>query len=90
MISTFTVTASPVNPKASTVVHFALSGTAVRSKNYQISANLFTIPAGASTATIRLTVLSATIGARTATATLTAGTGYTISAQKTATVSISR
>ncbi len=67
-----------------------MSGTAIRGTNYTLSLNRFSIPANAASGTIVLREVTPPNTAKTATMTLTTGTGYTLSSPKTATVTISR
>ena len=59
-----------------------MSGTAVRGTNYTMSVVRFTIPANAASSTVALREATAPSTAKTATMTLTAGTGYTLSAAR--------
>jgi len=88
-VATFTVTAS--TPVSSDItVTYTMSGNAFQGTNYSLSASEFTIPAGASSATITLNVLRGDKKARSATMRLQPGFGYTLSAPAYASVSIRR
>jgi hypothetical protein len=65
-----------------------MSGTAVKGSQYTLSATQFTIPAGATSATLRLTVINGPAVPKIATMTLTSGTGYTLSPSHSSSVSI--
>jgi len=71
-------------------VNYSMSGNAVLGSNYSLSADQFTIPAGSTSATITLDVLSAGKKSKTATMRLLAGSGYTLSTPAYASVSIRR
>ena len=88
--ASFTVTASFADPQASTTVNFSMSGKALQGSQYTLSAAQFVIPAGATSANVTLSVLSGTKRPKTAQMTLASGAGYTLSASKTATASISK
>jgi hypothetical protein len=88
--ATYTVTASTVNPLPVTVT-FAMSGSAIQGKHYSLSSSgSITIPAGASSANVTLNAVFMGNISKTATMTLTPGSGYTLSNSKTATVTISK
>jgi len=87
----FTVTAS--TPAVSSItVNYSMSGSAILNRNYSLDGTPgdLTIQAGASSATVTLSVLSAGRRAKTATMTLQSGTGYTLSGSTTGSVSIRR
>ena len=87
--ATFTIKASVVSAKPVTV-SFAMSGSAVLGRNYSLSGTpgQVTIPAGASSATVTLTVLSASVRGSSATMTLSSGSAYTLSSPQSATVTV--
>ena len=88
--ATYTVTASTVNPNPVTVT-FAMSGSAIQGKHYSLnSSGSVTIPAAASSANVTLNAVFMGNIPKTATMTLTSGSGYTLSNPKTATVTISK
>jgi hypothetical protein len=88
--ATYTVTASTVNPVPVTVT-FAMSGTAIQGKHYSLnSSGSVTIPPGASSANVTLSAVFMGNIPKTATMTLTSGSGYTLSNPKTASVTISK
>jgi hypothetical protein len=87
--ATFTVnTAAPVT--SNTMVSFRMAGSAIQGSTYSLSASQFNIPAGASSASITLTVQSIGKKSKVATMTLLAGSGYTLSTPNSASVSIRR
>ena len=89
--ATFTITAgAPVT--STTTVTYSMSGNAILGKHYTLSGipGQVTIPAGANSANVTLTVLSATKRAKTATMNLNSNIGYTLSIPMSASVSISR
>jgi Matrixin len=85
--SAFTVSASAPASTAITV-NYRMSGNAVLGTNYSLSGTPghVTIQAGASSASVTLTVLSVGRTGRTATMNLSSGTGYTLSGTTTASV----
>jgi hypothetical protein len=90
--ATYTVTASLIDPASAVTVNYRMSGTAVLGTHYSLSGTpgSVTIPAGASSADVTLTVLKGPRKTKRAAMTLTSGSGYTVSASSTATVTISR
>jgi hypothetical protein len=89
--ATYTVTASSVRVSPLTIA-FTMSGTAILGSNYSLSASngQVTIPAGATSANVTLNVLSTRKRAKVATMNLSAGSAYTLSSSKSASVNISR
>jgi hypothetical protein len=89
--SVYTVSAST---PASTVitVNYSLSGNAISGRNYSLSGTpgKITIPAGANSAEVTLTVLSVGSLGKTATMTLQSGAGYSLSAPTSASVFMKR
>jgi outer membrane biosynthesis protein TonB len=87
--ATFTITASVVTTNPVTV-SYAMSGGAILGRNYFLSGTPghVTIPAGASSATITLTVLTASGRGSAATMTLSSGSTYTVSSPQSATVNV--
>jgi hypothetical protein len=69
-----------------------MSGTATQGSQYKLSgtSGTVTIPAGANSATVTLSVTSGPKNAKNATMTIKSGTGYTISSPNSATVSITK
>ena len=89
--ATFTVsTASPTS--AAITVSYVMSGNAIMGTNYSLSGTpgQVTIQPGASSATITLTNLSAGFRGKTATMTLTPGSGYSLSSPTSASVLLRR
>ena len=87
----FTISTS--TPPANTItVRYKMSGNAVLGSNYSLSGTpgQVTIQAGASSATVTLTELSAAKRAKTATMTLTSGSGYFVARPTSASVSLTR
>src|SRR6185312_13409622 len=85
--ATFTISVS--SPAAGPItVGYTLGGNATLGRNYQLSGtpNQVTIPAGATSATITLSVISVGYTGKTATLILTSGSGYTVSAPSSASV----
>ena len=76
----FTITAS-APPTTSITVKYAMGGNAIFGKQYSLNgtSGQVTIPAGASSANVTLSVLRIGKGGKTATMTLTSGAGYTLS-----------
>jgi hypothetical protein len=72
------------------VVKYSMSGSAIMGKNYSLSGTpgQFTIPSGASSATVTLTQLTVGSLGKTATMTLQSGAGYSLSASTRASVSM--
>ena len=87
----FTVSASAPVSTAITV-NYSMSGNATFGTNYSLSGThgQVTIQAGASSASVTLTVLSIGRTGKTATMNLTSGTGYTLSGTTTASVFMKR
>jgi len=85
----FTVTASTTATSPVTV-NYSLSGTAILGSNYSLSGTpgQITIPAGATSGSATLTVLSAARRVKTATMNLQSGSGYTLSGMTSAAVFI--
>ena len=90
--ATYTVSTSIVSPTSAITVNYVMSGSAILGKNYSLSgpSGQVTIPAGASSADVTLTVLITPRRPRTAIMTLTPGAGYTLSGLSSASVSIRR
>jgi hypothetical protein len=88
--ATFTCNVSPASGHGVLAVNYAMTGTAVRGTNYTMSIVRFSIPANAASGTVVLREATAPSTAKTATMTLTSGTGYTLSPSKSATVTLSR
>ena len=67
-----------------------MTGTAVLNKHYSLSGTpgQFTINSGTNSATVKLTALTVGLADKTATMNLQSGTGYTLSAPTTASVSL--
>jgi hypothetical protein len=90
--TTYTISASTINPFQATTVHYSMSGKAQFGNDYTLS-GIFgqaSIPAGASSTTIVLHVLSDAAKEKTekVTMTLSAGSNYKLSKAKKATVTI--
>jgi len=77
---------------AAITVNYSVSGSAILGKNYSLSgtSGKITIPAGANSAQVTLTVLSVGSLGKTATMTLQSGAGYTLSAPTSASVFMKR
>jgi hypothetical protein len=89
--ATYTVTASTIDPNNPVTVNFVMSGSAIQGKHYSLSSSgNVTIPAGASSANITLNAIFMGNVPKTATLTLTWGSGYNLSSSKAATVTISK
>ena len=88
----YTVSVSSVNPTAAVTVRYAMAGRAIPGRNYTLNdlSGQVTIPAGASSANVTLSVLRATRRAKAATMVLMSGTGYNLSASGTASITIRR
>lgn len=89
--STFTISASA--PAAGPItVTYTMGGNATLDKNYSLSGTpgQVTIPGGASSATVTLSVLSIGDGGKTATMILASGSGYTVSSPSSASVFMKR
>jgi hypothetical protein len=88
----YTISVSSVNPTATVTVRYAMAGRAILGRNYTLSdwSGQVTIPAGASSANVTLTVLRATRRARAATMVLMSGTDYNLSSSGTASITIRR
>lgn len=88
--ATFTITASAANPDSATTVFYAMTGTAVRNSQYSLSGTYgsVTIPAGATTGTVTLTVVTGPKKAKTATMNLSSSSGYSLGTPRSATVSV--
>jgi hypothetical protein len=73
-------------------VHYSMGGNAILGQHYSLSGTpgQVTIQAGASSASVTLTVLSVGYAGRTATMNLTSGTGYTLSTPTSASVFMRR
>jgi sugar lactone lactonase YvrE len=77
--ATFTATASVTDPFDAMVVNFSTGGNAGNGSDYTLSANQITIPAGQSTGSVTLQVMTTkTTGKERATMTLQAGTGCSV------------
>jgi hypothetical protein len=85
----FTVSASSTLSTATTV-NYSMSGSAVLGRNYSLSGTpgQFTIPSGASSATVILTQLTVGSLGKTAIMNLQSGAGYSLSASTSASVSM--
>jgi hypothetical protein len=85
--SVYTVSASAPASTAITV-NYSMSGSAILDRNYSLSGTLgqITIPAGANSAKVTLTVLSVGSLGKTATMNLSSGAGYTLSSPTSASV----
>lgn len=90
--ATFTISVSPTNPTSAITVGYAMGGRAVLGKHYSLSGTpgRITIPAGASSANVTLTVLSTARRSKTATMILGSGSGYSLSPPNYASVTITR
>jgi hypothetical protein len=89
--ATFTISASA--PAAGSItVAYNMGGSAILNKHYSLSGTpgQVTIPSGANSANVTLTVLTIGTTAKTATMTLQSGTGYTPSSPTSASVSMRR
>lgn len=87
----FTVTANaPVS--SATTVNYSISGAATLGTNYSLSGTpgQFTIPAGASSATVTLSIITIGRTGKTATMTLQSGSGYTLTSPTSASVFMKR
>ena len=81
--ATFTASASSTDPFEAMVVNFATGGSAASGSDYILSANQITIPAGQSTGSVTLQVITGkTKGKEKVTMTLQSGTGYTVTTKK--------
>jgi hypothetical protein len=81
--ATFTASASPSDPTRDIVVNFSAGGSAVNGTDYTLSANQITIPAGQSSGSVTLQVMTTkTKGTEKAIITLQAETGYTVTTGK--------
>jgi hypothetical protein len=89
--ATFTFRAS-AKPTSSVTLHYFMSGTALQGRQYSLSGTpgTVTLPAGASSATVTLTVNHGTRRSRRAIMTIVAGSDYSVSLPRSATVYISR
>lgn len=87
--ATFTVSASAPASNAINVT-FRMGGNAVSGSNYSLDAGQFTIQPGTTSATVTLNVLTVGKKAKTATMTLLAGSGYTLSFPTNGSVSMRR
>jgi predicted Zn-dependent protease len=89
--STFTISTS-VPVVGATTVRFTMGGNAILGANYSLSGNpgQVTIPNGASSATVTLSVRSVGYTGKTATMILTSGSGYTVSSPSSASVFMKR
>jgi hypothetical protein len=87
--ATFTATASTSDSFDAMVVNFSTGGNAGYGSDYTLSANQITIPAGQSTGSVTLQVITTkTNGKEKATMTLQPGTDYTVVTNKKANVTI--
>jgi hypothetical protein len=87
----FTITLAAVNQNAPTTVSYSMSGSAVQGTLYSLSpSGQVTIPAGASSANVTLTVLKRPKRGKTAVMNLGSSSTYTVSAPTTATITITR
>jgi hypothetical protein len=89
--ATFTVSVSQVDPNNAVVVNYSMTGTAVKTSR-RAPASTITIPPGSSSASVNLTVSISGRKAKPKTETmrLMAGSGYTISAPNSATVTFTK
>jgi hypothetical protein len=89
--STFTISTS-VPVVGATTVRYTMGGNAILGGNYSLSGNpgQVTIPNGASSATVTLSVRSVGYTGKTATMILTSGSGYTVSSPSSASVFMKR
>jgi hypothetical protein len=87
----FTVSSS-VTPTTPIIVTYTMSGKARLHRTYSLSGvpGQVTIPAGATSANVTLTVLRASKKMKTATMTLGSSSGYSLSASQSASVSIQK
>jgi hypothetical protein len=85
--ATFTIAASAPASGAVTI-RYSMGGNAILNRHYSLSGTpgQVTIPAGANSATVTLTVLSVGSTGRTATMNLQSGSGYTLSSPASASV----
>jgi hypothetical protein len=83
----FTVAVSAVDPTSAVVVNYSMGGTAKKRRGPQASV---TIPAGASSADVTLPTSPSQRKTKTVTMTLISGTGYSLGAPVSATVSITK
>ena len=90
--ATYTVSVASANPTAALTINYVMGGTARMGLQYSLNGTIgkITIPAGATSANVTLTVLSPARKAKTATMFLTNGAGYSLSFPKTASVKIMR
>ncbi len=86
----FTITLASVNPNAPTTVSYSMSGSAGATLYSLNPAGQVTIPAGASSANVTLTVLKRPKRSRTAIMNLGSSSGYIVSTPSTATITITR
>ncbi|HEY6071679.1 MAG TPA: matrixin family metalloprotease [Chthoniobacterales bacterium] len=89
--ATFTVSVSQVDQTNPVIVNYTMTGTAIKTKKRAPTSRI-TIPAGASSASMNVAVLISGKKAKTQTETmnLMAGSGYTISAPNSATVTFTK
>jgi hypothetical protein len=89
--ATFTISTS-VPAAGATTVSYSMSGSAILGKNYSLSGNpgQVTIPNGASSATVTLSLISVGYAGKTATMILTSGSGYAVSSPSSASVFMKR
>lgn len=88
-VATFTIKASKTSTSTVTV-NYAMSGTAIVGNHYSLSGTVgkATISAGATSTTVKLTVIKSVQSSKTAKMTLSSGAGYTITSPTSATVTI--
>jgi hypothetical protein len=90
--ATFTISVSPTNPTSALTVGYSMRGRAVLGDHYSLSGTpgSVTIPAGASSANVTLTVLRTARRSKKATMILGSGSGYSLSPWNYASVTITR
>ncbi|MEY2538944.1 MAG: hypothetical protein QOG67_2684 [Verrucomicrobiota bacterium] len=90
--ATYTISVASANPTAALTINYVMGGTARMGIHYNLNGTIgkVTIPPGATSANVTLTVLTPARRAKTATMFLTNGAGYGLSFPKTASVKITR
>jgi hypothetical protein len=90
--ATYTISVASANPTAALTINYVMGGTARMGIHYSLNGTIgkVTIPPGATSANVTLTVLTPARRAKTATMFLTNGAGYGLSFPKTASVKITR
>jgi hypothetical protein len=78
--ATFTIWSPTVNPTAPTTITYSMSGSAVLNKHYSLSGSpgQITVPAGAASATVTVTVLMPVARTKQLSMTLNPGSGYNL------------